>query len=35
MAKFRRSFWLFLFALIIILVTIPWPFRTGVGRPWI
>jgi hypothetical protein len=34
-AKFRRAFWLFLVALIIILVTVPWPFRTGVGRPWI
>jgi hypothetical protein len=33
--KFKRSFWLFLLALIIILVTIPWPFRAGVGRPWI
>ena len=34
-SKFRRAFWLFLLALIIILVTIPWPFRAGVGRPWI
>jgi uncharacterized membrane protein SirB2 len=34
-AKFRRAFWLFLVALIIILATVPWPFRTGVGRPWI
>lgn len=34
-AKFKRSFWLFLIALIVILVTVPWPFRTGVGRPWI
>jgi len=34
-ARFRRAFWLFLVALIIILVTIPWPFRTGVGRPWL
>jgi hypothetical protein len=34
-AKFKRTFWLFLLALVIILVTIPWPFRTGVGRPWI
>jgi hypothetical protein len=34
-AKFKRSFWLFLLALVIILVTIPWPFRAGVGRPWI
>jgi hypothetical protein len=34
-AKFKRAFWLFLVALIIILATAPWPFRTGVGRPWI
>lgn len=34
-AKFRRSFWLFLIALIVILATIPWPFRHGVGRPLI
>lgn len=33
-AKFKRAFWLFLVALLIILVTIPWPFRQGVGRPW-
>ena len=31
-AKFKRSFWLFVIALIVILVTIPWPFRAGVGR---
>jgi len=35
-AKFRRAFWLYLIALVIILVMIPWPFRgAGVGRPWI
>jgi hypothetical protein len=34
-AKFKRAFWLFLVALIVILATVPWPFRTGVGRPWI
>jgi hypothetical protein len=34
-AKFKRSFWLFLVALIIILVTIPWPFREGIGKPWL
>ena len=34
-AKFKRSFWLFLVALIIILVTIPWPFRAGIGKPWL
>jgi len=31
--KFRRGFWLFLVALILILVAIPWPFRQVVGRP--
>src|SRR5580658_8952832 len=34
-AKFKRAFWLFLIALIIILATVPWPFRGAVGRPWI
>jgi hypothetical protein len=34
-ARFKRAFWLFLIALIVILATVPWPFRTGVGRPWI
>ncbi len=33
-AKFKKAFWFFLIALIIMLVTIPWPFREGVGRPW-
>jgi len=32
--KFKRGFWLFLVALIIILATIPWPFREGIARPW-
>lgn len=31
--KFRKAFWLFLIALIVILVTVPWPFREVVGRP--
>lgn len=35
-AKFRRLFWCTLIALLIIAVTIPWPFRApGVARPWI
>ena len=33
-AKQRRTFWFFLVALLIILVSIPWPWRVGVGRPW-
>jgi hypothetical protein len=31
--KHKRSFWYYLFALIVILVTVPWPFREIVGRP--
>jgi hypothetical protein len=30
--KYKRAFWLFLFGLIIILATIPWPFRDLIGR---
>lgn len=33
-AKHKRTFWLILIAVLIILVTVPWPFRTGVARPW-
>ena len=33
--KHKRSFWFFLVALVIILATIPWPFRAGIARPWI
>jgi len=31
--KFRKAFWYFLLALIVILATVPWPFRGIVGRP--
>ena len=31
-AKYKRAFWLFSVALIIILATIPWPGRDIVGR---
>jgi hypothetical protein len=35
-SKFRRLFWCTLIALLIILVTIPWPFRQmGIARPWV
>ena len=35
-AKFRRLFWCSLIALLLIAVTIPWPFRgPGIARPWI
>jgi hypothetical protein len=33
--KFKKVFWFFFIALIIILATIPWPFREIVSRPWI
>ncbi|GGA91113.1 hypothetical protein [Puia dinghuensis] len=33
-AKHRRTFWFFLVGLVIILATIPWPFRAGIARPW-
>lgn len=32
-AKHSRKFWLYLVALAIILFTIPWPSREGIGRP--
>ena len=30
--KYKRSFWFFLFAMVVILATIPWPGREIVGR---
>jgi hypothetical protein len=30
--KHKRSFWFYLVALILILATIPWPGREGIGR---
>ena len=32
--KHKRSAILFTLALVIILLTIPWPFRVGICRPW-
>lgn len=33
--NYKATSWLLLIALIIILATIPWPFRgEGIGRPW-
>ena len=32
-AKHRKTFWYFLIALIVILVSVPWPFREAVARP--
>jgi hypothetical protein len=33
--KFKRAFWLFFIALVLILAGIPWPFREIIGRPLI
>ncbi|HEY1031712.1 MAG TPA: hypothetical protein VGD89_08055 [Flavipsychrobacter sp.] len=32
-AKFKKVFWFTLIALLIIIATIPWPFREMIGRP--
>ena len=32
--NYKAATWLYLIALILILVSIPWPFREVVGRPW-
>jgi len=32
--KYARALWLFIVALLFILVAIPWPFRQIIGRPW-
>ena len=32
--NYNAAAWLYLIALIIILATVPWPFREGIGRPW-
>lgn len=32
--NYKVASWLYVISLIIILVTIPWPFREGIGRPW-
>jgi hypothetical protein len=34
-AKHKRTFWYILVALVIILATIPWPFREGIARSWL
>jgi hypothetical protein len=31
--KHKKTFWYFLVALVIILLSIPWPFRVGIARP--
>ena len=32
--KHKRSFWFYLIALIVIIATVPWPFRETIARPW-
>jgi hypothetical protein len=32
--KHRRALILYSFALLLILASMPWPWREGVGRPW-
>lgn len=32
--NYKPAFWVYMIALILILVSIPWPFREGIGRPW-
>ncbi len=32
--NFNAAKWLYLVALILILATVPWPFREGIGRAW-
>ncbi|SRR5579871_842993 len=31
--KFKKAFWFFFIAFVIILASVPWPFRE-IGRPW-
>lgn len=33
--RYKKAFWFFFFAFLVILATVPWPFREIVGRPWI
>jgi hypothetical protein len=30
--KYKRAFWLFLLALVVILLVVPWPGREIIGR---
>ena len=32
--SYKAASWLYVIALIIILASVPWPFREIVGRPW-
>lgn len=33
--KYKKAFYFFLVALILVLASVPWPFRDVVGRPWL
>ncbi|MBC7903273.1 MAG: hypothetical protein H7Y27_07605 [Gemmatimonadaceae bacterium] len=33
-SAFGAAAWLYVIALILILASVPWPFRDGVARPW-
>jgi hypothetical protein len=32
--NYKAAAWLYLIALLFILVSVPWPFREGIGRAW-
>ena len=32
--KYRKAFWFFVIALLLIFIGMPWPFREIIGRPW-
>ena len=33
-SRYKKLFWYTLIALVVILISIPWPFREAVARPW-
>lgn len=33
--KYKRAFWFFVIALLMIIVAVPWPFRDVIHRPWL
>ena len=33
--KYKKAFWFFIIALLLILAAVPWPFRPEIGRPLI
>lgn len=32
--NYSAASWLYLIALVVILASVPWPFREGIARPW-